>query len=549
MNKIKITFPDNSVIEAENEIRPLILLDKFKSEKKIMAVKVNNEICSLSTPINISAKVEPVFADSSSGASVYRRSLCFLLAAASHNLYPGKRLLVGPSIAYGYYYTLEKGSEISQKELEELKNEMIRLTKEDLAIETQYVSYEDACSLFENLNLTETRKALNYNCPSKILLNKVKDFTDLYFGPLVPSTGYIDVFDIVKYNDGFLLRFPKHTEPGKLSEFQDQPKLFNIFKNYKDWGKKLGVTSAASLNQIIHDKKANDFISITETYQTKMISDIADQIQAKKTARVVLIAGPSSSGKTTTSKKLSLQLEARGYTPKVISLDNYYVGRTETPKDEFGNYDYECLEALNVKMLNENLVDMFNGKEIKLPSYDFHEGVSYFKGDTMHLEENDILVMEGIHGLNDKLTPLVAPELKFKIYLSALTQLNLDDHNRISTSDNRLIRRIVRDYNYRGKSAADTISMWDNVQKGERLHIFPFQNNADAMLNTALDYELAVLRVYAAPLLRCVSPLQPEYAEAGRLLKFLDNFQTIPANAVPQDSIIREFIGGSKFKY
>ena len=359
----------------------------------------------------------------------------------------------------------------------------------------------------------------------------------------------VDIFDIMKYEDGFLLRFPKHTDCTKLPEFNDQPKLFNIFRTYKEWGKKLGVTSAAGLNQLIHDRKINDFISITETYQTKMISDIAEQIQTKKSARVVLIAGPSSSGKTTTSKKLSLQLQARGYTPKVISLDNYYVGRAETPKDEFGNYDYECLEALNIKMLNENLVDMFNGKEIKLPSYDFHEGVSYFKGDTMRLEENDILVMEGIHGLNDKLTPLVAPELKFKIYLSALTQLNLDDHNRISTSDNRLIRRIVRDYNYRGKSAADTIAMWDNVQKGEKKHIFPFQNNADAMLNTALDYELAVLRVYAAPLLRCVAPTQSQFAEASRLLKFLDNFQTIPANAVPNESIIREFIGGSKFKY
>ncbi|MBQ0040104.1 MAG: nucleoside kinase [Treponema sp.] len=549
MNKIKITFPDNSIIESETEIRPLIFIDHFKSDKKLVAVKVNNEVCSLATPINISAKVEPVYADTKEGSSIYRRSLCFILAASAHKLFPGKRLLVGPSIAYGYYYTLEKDSTITQEELDALKLEMKRLIDEDNAIETAYVSYEDACSLFESLNLTETRKSLNYHCPSKILLNKVGDFTDLYFGPLVPNTGLIDVFDIVKYNDGFLLRFPKHTDPTKLSEFEDQPKLFNIFKNYKNWGKKLGVTSAAGLNQLIHDKKVNDFISISETYQTKMISDIADQIQDKKTARVVLIAGPSSSGKTTTSKKLSMQLQARGFTPKVISLDSYYVGRAETPKDENGNYDYECLEALNVKMLNENLVDMFNGKEIKLPSYDFHEGVSYFKGDTMHLEENDILVMEGIHGLNDKLTPLVAPELKFKIYLSALTQLNLDDHNRISTSDNRLIRRIVRDYNYRGKSAADTIGMWDSVQKGERLHIFPFQNNADAMLNTALDYELAVLRVYAAPLLRCVTPMQKEYAEACRLLKFLDNFQTIPANAVPQDSIIREFIGGSKFKY
>lgn len=549
MDKIKITFPDNSVLETENEIRPIILTERFKTNKVILAVKVNNEICSLSSPINTSAKIEPIFEDTAVGAAIYRRSLCLLLATAAHNLYPGKKLLVGPSIGYGYYYTLEKGTQITQDEIDNIKKEMYRLAKEDLPIETKYVSYEDACSLFEGLNLTETRKALQYNCPSKILLNKLNDFNDLYFGPLVPSSGYLKIFDLLKYNDGFLLRFPQHTDPNNLSEFHDQPKLFNIFKNYKEWGKKLGVTSAASLNQLIHDKKINKFINITETFQTKMISDIADQIHNKKSARVVLIAGPSSSGKTTTSMKLSLQLEARGYTPKLISLDNYYRGRKETPKDEFGNYDYECLEALNIDMLNENLVGMFNGKEIKIPSYDFTEGVSYFKGDTMRLEENDILIMEGIHGLNDKLTPLVSPELKFKIYLSALTQLNLDDHNRITTSDNRLIRRIVRDYNYRGKSAADTIGMWGNVQKGERLHIFPFQDNADAMLNTALDYELAVLRVYAAPLLRCVSPLQKEYAESSRLLKFLDNFQTIPATSVPQDSIIREFIGGSKFKY
>ncbi|MCI5523525.1 MAG: nucleoside kinase, partial [Spirochaetia bacterium] len=244
-----------------------------------------------------------------------------------------------------------------------------------------------------------------------------------------------------------------------------------------------------------------------------------------------------------------LQLQALGYTPKVISLDSYYIGRAETPKDENGNFDYDCLEALYIEMLNKNLIDMFNGKSVELPSYDFNEGVSYFKGDTMTLEKNDILVMEGIHGLNDKLTPLVPADKKFKIYLSALTQLNLDDHNRIPTSDNRLIRRIVRDAQFRGKSAADTIGMWDNVQKGERLHIFPFQNNADAMLNTALDYEMSVLKVYAEPLLHCVTPMEKEYSEANRLLKFLNCFSTIPATQVPNQSIIREFIGGSAFRY
>lgn len=552
MKQIKITYPDKTTETFENDIRPLILLEKLTegaNDRKVIAVKVNNEICSLDAPINISAQIEGVFLDTKEGASIYRRSLCFVLAAAANNLFPGTRLLVGHSLGYGYYYTLEKKDGLSKQDIELLSKEMKRIIESDSIIETSFISYTEACDLFEKLSLTETRKQLNYRCPSKVQINTLGSFSDLYFGPLVSSTGILSVFELKPYADGFLLRFPEHNTPEKLTEFVDQPKLFEIYKTYKEWGKKLGVTSAASLNQMIHNREIKNFINITETLQTKRISEIADQIKAKKTARVVLIAGPSSSGKTTTSMKLSLQLQALGFNPKLISLDNYYVGREETPKDEFGNYDYECLEALNIKMLNENLVDLFNGKEIELPAYDFHAGVSYFKGDKMRLEENDILIMEGIHGLNDKLTPLVPAEKKFKIYLSALTQLNLDDHNRIATSDNRLIRRIVRDSNFRGKSAADTIGMWDNVQKGEKLHIFPFQNNADAMLNTALDYEISVLKVYAEPLLRCVSPLQKEYGEANRLLQFLSNFSQIAATNVPNLSIIREFIGGSGFKY
>lgn len=550
MKKIKITFPDNSFIEAENEIRPILFLEKFNAQnKKIVAVKVNNEICSLDSPVNITSSIEPVFSDSKDGSAIYRRSLCFVLAAAAHKIFPGKRLLVGHSLGYGYYYTLELGTPLTKENILKLKNEMEQIIKDDKIIETDFISYSEACSLFEELGLTETRKQLNYRCPSRVQINSLEGFSDLYFGPLVGTTGILNVFDLLPYSDGFLLRFPKKGQPEKLTEFVDQPKLFEIYKSYKLWGKRLNVTSAASLNQLIHDRKESEFIDITETLQTKRISTIADEILKKKSARIVLIAGPSSSGKTTTSKKLALQLEAIGYKPKVISLDSYYLGRAQTPKDENGNYDYECLEALNIELLNQNLVDLFAGKQIKLPSYDFHAGVSYFKGGTMTLEESDILIMEGIHGLNDKLTPLVPADKKFKIYISALTQLNLDDHNRISTSDNRLIRRIVRDSRYRGKSAADTIAMWESVQKGEQLHIFPFQNNADAMLNTALDYELPVLKVYAEPLLRCVSPLQKEYAEANRLLQFLNCFSTIPATSVPTQSIIREFIGGSAFKY
>ena len=519
-------------------------------EKDIFAVTISNEICPLDMPLTYDAILEPVLAKSKEGASVYRRSLCLLLASAAHNLFPKARLLVGHSLGYGYYYTLEDADSITEKDISALSAEMKKLVTKDIPITTETIPYDKACELFEKLNLKETRKQIKYNCTPTIKINTIEDFSDLYFGPLVLSTGVLRTFELIKYGEGFLLRFPKSSDPDKLTPFVDQPKLFEIYSKYKEWGKRMNVTSAASLNELIANRKINDFIEITEIYQQKNISKIASQIVEKGTVRVVLIAGPSSSGKTTSAKKLALELQAMGYQPKVISLDCYYVGHDKTPLDADGKPDYECLEALNIELLNNQLVDLFNGKEVIIPSYDFHTGTSYFEDkNKLSLKANEILILEGIHGLNDKLTPKVAPELKFKIYLSALTQLNLDDHNRISTSDNRLIRRIVRDNNFRGKPAAGTIEMWPSVRRGEELHIFPFQNNADAVLNTALDYELAVLRVYAAPLLRQVTPMQKEYAEARRLLQFLENFATISPSAVPPRSIIREFIGGSAFKY
>ena len=550
MSEITLHFPSNKEIKVESGIKGTELLDYFEGDPaKILAVQVNNELLSLTRPIEVNAHLEPVYNNTKDGSSVYRRSLCFVLAAAAHSLYPSTRLLVGHSLGYGYYYTLDSGKPITKTEIDALKKETQRLIDENLPIQSKYISYADAITLFESLGLKETRKQLNYLCPPRVLINTLDGFSDMFFGPLIPRTGQLTVFDLMPYGEGFLLRFPTSSEPDSLPEFSDNPKLFAIYKRYKEWGKRLGVTSAASLNELINERKINDFVDITETFQMKCFADIADQIQKRGKVKVVLIAGPSSSGKTTSAKKLSLQLQALGYNPKVISLDCYYVGRANNPKDENGNYDYECLEALDVQLLNQNLIDLFDGKTVEIPSYNFELGERYYTGSTMQLGPNDILVMEGIHGLNDKLTPLIRPELKFKIYLSALTQLNLDDHNRIPTSDNRLIRRIVRDSRFRGKSAAETISMWESVQKGERLHIFPFQNNADAVLNTALDYELPVLKVYAEPLLRCVTPFQPEYEEASRLLRFLNNFSAVPATSVPTQSIIREFIGGSAFHY
>ena len=513
---------------------------------RLVAAKVNNELCSLDSTLEFDCKIEPVYNNTKEGMSVYRRSLCLLMAAAAHKLSPETRILVGNSICYGYYYTVE-GPAI---EAEALKKEMQNLINKDLPIRTQVISWEQAAKLFEKLNLKETRKQLNHTCTSKIMINTIDDFSDLYFGPLVLSTGSLQVFDLIKYQDGLMLRFPKSKTPNTLQPFKDESKLFSIYKQYKEWGKRVNVTSAASLNDLVAKRQIDDFIDIAETYQEKNISVIASQIVKSKKVRVVLIAGPSSSGKTTSAKKLGLELQAMGYRPKLISLDCYYAGRDKTPLDENGKPDYECLEALNVELLNQNLVDLFAGKEVIIPNYDFHTGTSYFEeSNKMKLEPNEILIMEGIHGLNPKLTEKVPEEYKFKIYLSALTQLNLDDHNRVSTSDNRLIRRIVRDNNFRGKPADGTIAMWPSVQKGEELHIFPYHGNADAILNTALDYELNVLRVYAAPLLRRVNPTMLEYSEAQRLLHFLENFATIAPTEVPPRSIIREFIGGSAFHY
>ena len=553
--KIKVTLvhEDKKVCEKTVDFATPVydIIDGFGLPvENIYAVKINNEVRPLDTPVQFTANIEPILNNTKDGSSVYRRSLCLMLAAASHNLFPDKRLIVGHSLGHGYFYTYDNEKAVHIDVINKLNKEMERLIKEDLPITTEFVSYEEATKLFEKLGMKETRKQLNFVCSPKIKINSIGDFSDIYFGPLVRSTGTLKVYDILQYKNGFLLRFPRTSDPEHLEIFKDQPKLYEVYQKYKEWGKRVNVTSAASLNELVANRQINDFIDITETYQQKNISQIASQIVAKKTARVVLIAGPSSSGKTTSAKKLALELMAMGYTPKVISLDCYYAGRDKTPLDENGKPDYECLEALNVDLLNKNLVDLFKGKEVNIPSYDFHTGTSYFEEkNKLKLEQNDILIMEGIHGLNPKLTPKVPDEYKFKIYLSALTQLNLDDHNRVSTSDNRLIRRIVRDNNFRGKSAAGTIEMWPSVTRGEELHIFPFQNNADAILNTALDYELSVLRVYAAPLLRQVTPLEKEYSEARRLLSFLENFSTIPPTVVPPKSIIREFIGGSAFHY
>ncbi|MFI3257704.1 MAG: nucleoside kinase [Spirochaetales bacterium] len=549
MSRITLHFSGNKTAEviAGSVVRDFI--DYFEQDaESVVAVRFNNEICSLSQKIEVSGFLEPVFLTDTDGSSVYRRTLCFVLAAAAHELFPDNHLIVGHSLGYSYYYTMDDAT-LTDDNLQQLQQKMAEIIDANLCINQTTLSYNDTVTLLDKLGLTDAKKQLHYRCKSQYIINNLRNFSDLYFGPLLPSTGKLTCFSLLKYGEGFLLQFPTTADPTTVAHFEDIPQLFNVYKRYKQWGKTLGVTSVVSLNEMIFNQTIKDFINITETLQNKCIADIADTIHNTPEIKVVLIAGPSSSGKTTTSKKLSMQLQVLGYKPNIIELDTYYVGREKTPKNEKGEYDYECLEALDVAQLNKDIIDLFNGKEINVPAYDFVDGKRYDSGKKMTLHKNDILILEGIHGLNDKLTALIPAKNKFKLYLSALTQLNLDNRNRIPTGDNRLIRRIVRDYRFRGKSASATIKMWENVHRGERLHIFPFQNNANVMLNTALDYELAVLKTYAEPLLRCVTPLEPEYAEASRLLRFLENFSALPAHFVPGQSLIREFIGGSEFKY
>lgn len=550
MQQFTVTFPDGKVQRYDSPVKGLQLLPHLAEDaRNVVALRVNNELYSLTRSLDVRSKITAVTKETTEGSNVCRRTLCLVLAAAARELYPHLRLLVGHSLGYGYYYTFEDAGTNTSIDLELLEQKMRDMIRADIPVITKYVSYDEALELFQDSGQPDTYRLLTQTSKPKIMINTIGSYSDVYFQPLLPSTGLLETFEIRPYGEGFLLRFPPTAHHDRLSEFEDVPQLFTIYREYKNWGKLVGVTSVSALNELVQKRKAKDFVEVTETFQTKKISDIADSISKKGSVKVVLIAGPSSSGKTTTSKKLSMQLRALGYEPFVISLDDYYRGVENTPLDEFGKPDFECLEALDVPFLNQNLLDLFEGKEVDLPVFEFKTGSRKFTGKKLLMKERTILILEGIHGLNKALTPLVPEELTFKIYLSALTQLNLDDHNRIPTSDNRLLRRIVRDAQFRAKGAAATISMWSSVQRGERLHIFPFQDKADVMFNTALDYELSVLKVYAEPLLKAVRPTEVEYSEASRLLIFLNNFSPIPSSYVPGQSIIREFIGDSEFKY
>ncbi|MDR1507080.1 MAG: nucleoside kinase [Treponema sp.] len=526
-------------------------LESFgEPESGLAAVYVNNEILPLSTRLETNCTLEPISLSSPAGTMIYRRSLAFLLAIAARDLFPSRRLIVGHSLGHSYYYTFSTGKKPENAAIAALDRKMRELAKEDLPISCRYMAYSDALALFEKNNQVDTLLLFRQRSDPKIRVNQCRDFADLYVEPLVHRTGLLDAFELMKYGDGMLLRFPGTGQGKIIPPFEDSLSLFSVYQEYKQWGRIVGVQSVGQLNRLVSERTIRDYIRVAEAFQAKKLAEIADRVYARRDCvRVILIAGPSSSGKTTTAKRLSIQLQVMGMNPISVSLDDYYRPPGEAPKGEDGRPDLECLEALDIPYLNRQLVQLLEGKEVDIPAFDFKTGRRRVRDKPIQLDRRSILILEGIHGLNDACTPQVSREKKFKLYISALTQLNMDDHNRIPTSDNRLLRRMVRDNQFRGTEAAKTIQMWPSVQSGERRHIFPFQDGADAAFNSALDYELAVIKFYADHLLRSVKPNMKEYAEARRLLSFLDNFLPIPPQYVPGTSILREFIGESEFKY
>lgn len=552
MKDLKVRYGTGSSIEVKYGTDIFSILEKTGQLKDASfpatAALVNNELVSLNSRLKMNAEVTPVFLDSASGARVYRKTLTAVLSKVCQALFPERRLMVGHSLNSGYFCYFDGMLKVSAEDLESIREGIREAIKADHKITYEYLSYEEACSQFES-NTSKTL-ILKYRNESIIPVYRIGSWSDIAYEPLLPKTGILYQFDLLDYEPGFILRFPHAASPDRIEKFEDNSILKSIYNEYKAWGKILNIDCAGKLNRLTGEKEVKDFIRVAESLHEKKLSIIADQIAEKREKlRVVLIAGPSSSGKTTFTKKLAIHLKVLGFNPQLISLDDYYVQRDKTPLDEFGKFDFEALEAIDIAQLNTDLLRLFDGEEVEIPTFNFKTGMREYHDHKIKMESRNILLIEGIHGLNDRLTEKIPAHQKFKIYISALTQLNLDDNNRIATTDNRLLRRIVRDYQFRGYSALKTLGMWDSVKRGEKKNIFPFQNNADAVFNSALDYELPVLKNLAVPVLKTVKPWHKQYAEAARLMSFLNNLITIQAKNVPMNSILREFIGDSDFKY
>lgn len=514
-----------------------------------VSAKVNNKVEGLHYRVYHNKDVEYLNLHTQSGIRTYTRSLFLVLCKAVHDLYSRSEVIIDIPVSNGYYCNLKLGHAITAEDVNRIRTRMQEIVNAHLPIQRFETTTEEAIDMFSKLGDEQKAKLLKSSGTLYTVYYVLDDYKDYYYGSMLTNTSQLYLFGLEPYFDGVLLRIPSVQDPSQLGALIRQDKMFEVFKEHHRWQSLLGIKTVGDFNEAVGNGEATNLINVSEALQEKKISQIADKIAAKKDIKVVLIAGPSSSGKTTFCKRLSVQLLASGVKPVQISLDDYFVNREETPKDEQGEYDYESIYALNIPLINEQFNALFNGQEVELPKYNFQTGSSEMSGNKLHLEENNVLVVEGIHALNPTLTAQIPDDKKFKIYASALTTILLDNHNYIPTTDNRLLRRIVRDYKYRGCSAQETIRRWPSVRAGENKWIFPYQEQADVMFNTAMLFELAVIKPQAEEVLEQVPENCEEYAEAYRLRKFLKYFSPLPFRALPPTSLLREFLGGSSFKY
>lgn len=514
-----------------------------------VSARVNNKVEGMHYRVYNSKDVEFLDMTSSSGSRAYTRTLFFVLCKAVQDIYPATDVVIDIPVSNGFYVDIRLGRPVVDEDVNFIRRRMQEIIDARMPIRRFTVPTEEAVALFQEKGDVEKVKLLKTSGSIYTTYYKIGDYVDYYYGTLLTNTSQLYLFGLEKYYDGMLLRIPSLKNPDVLGEMTRQDKMFEIFKEHHRWQSILGIRTVGDFNQAIDANHSTDIINISEALQEKKIAKIAEEIASRKGVKLVLLAGPSSSGKTTSCKRLSIQLAVNGLKPLQISLDDYFVDREKTPKDASGEYDYESIYALDLDLINEQFNALFRGEEVELPKYDFQSGKSKKSGNKLKMNDNNVLVVEGIHALNPELTAHIPQEQIFRVYASALTTILLDNHNYIPTTDNRLLRRIIRDYKYRGVSAQETIHRWPSVRAGENKWIFPFQENADAMLNTAMLYELAVIKTQAEPLLQQVPENCEEYAEAYRLLKFLKYFKGIPYNNLPPTSLLREFLGGSSFHY
>lgn len=519
-------------------------------DSPIVLVLKNGKLTELFKKVTSDCRIEFLTTKTSPGIEAYRRSATLIMLKAFYDVVGNKninKISVQYSLSKGYYCTLNSKVKLNQELLDKVKIRMNEIVAENAQINKRTIGTTSAIDLFNRHRMYDKEKLFKYRRASKVNIYSLKGFEDYFYGYMVPNTGYVKYFDLFLYDEGFVLQLPTKENPNVVPEFKPQKKLFSVLKESEKWSETLKIDTVGALNEQISQGNIKDIILVAEALQEKKIAEIATMIAESKDKKFIMIAGPSSSGKTSFSHRLSIQLKANGLNPHPIGVDDYFVNRDITPRDENGNYNFEVLEALDVEQFNKDMLELLDGKTVKMPTYNFITGKREYKGNTLTLGKDDILVIEGIHGLNDKLSYALPKNSKFKIYISALTQLNIDEHNRIPTTDGRLIRRMVRDARTRGISAEETIARWQSVRNGEESYIFPFQEEADVMFNSALIYELSVLKQFAEPLLFGIPSTSPEYVEAKRLLKFLDYFLGVNTEDIPNNSLVREFAGGSCF--